>query len=298
MAISRPPWAALLLPVALAATFLPSTFGRGSDGVADLALAKHGLKLAGSLAIAAEEGELKTKLTEARRLSKQLSYAIVKQRGTMSVEEQKRQSKAVTDEINQLKNEINAVTQQMARVPRGGGRYGSRFGGGNSFTNNYAAEMYAELNLYKTQLQAELNEDTAFLNQLKSQPADPKAKDKIDAEVQDRRNSYHQAILELRNLVDAAHARYKEAGANDEVQNALNRLGKGQREKPKLGPSHDFLANVKAVERLEQAESGEAGRESSGRSTRKSRNRTRTGGPAATPAAEKRGGDAGSTSSP
>ena len=33
-------------------------------------------------------------------------------------------------------------------------------------------------------------------------------------------------------------------------------LGKGLREKPKLGPSHDFLTNVKLLEKLEKAESG------------------------------------------
>ena len=47
-----------------------------------------------------------------------------------------------------------------------------------SFANNEAAEMYAELLAYRNQLQAELNQDSYFLNQLKSQSADPKAKDK------------------------------------------------------------------------------------------------------------------------
>ena len=160
-------------------------------------------------------------------------------------------------------------------MPRGGGgRYGSRYGG-NSFANNYAAEMYAELSAYKNQLQMEVNQDSLFLNQLKSQPPDPKAKDRIDSEVRDRRDAYHQAVLDLRKLVDAAHAKYEEAAKDDEVKKALVRLGKGLREKPKLGPSHDFLANVKVLEKLEKAESSGDAEEPEAKSMRRGRNKTR-----------------------
>ena len=84
------------------------------------------------------------------------------------------------------------------------------------------------------------NQDSALLNQLKSQPSDPKAKDKIDAEVRDQREAYHQALLDLRKLVDSATEKYAELAKNDDVKKALAALGKGMREKPKLGPSHDF----------------------------------------------------------
>ena len=101
----------------------------------------------------------------------------------------------------------------------------------------------------------EINQDSYFLNQLKSQPADPKAKEKIDSEVRDRRDAYHQALLDLRKLVDSATEKYDELAKNDEVKKTLIALGKGQREKPKLGPSHEFLTNVKLLEKLEKAES-------------------------------------------
>ena len=46
-----------------------------ADGPASEVLKKHGLKIAGSLAVVDEEAEIKTKLAEARRLSKQLNYS-------------------------------------------------------------------------------------------------------------------------------------------------------------------------------------------------------------------------------
>ena len=66
--------------------------------------------------------------------------------------------------------------------------------------------------------------------------------------------AYHQALLDLRKVVDATTAKYDELAKNDEVTKALKLIGKGQREKPKLGPSREFLDNVKLVEKLEKAE--------------------------------------------
>ena len=124
-----------------------------------------------------------------------------------------------------------------------------------SFANNEAAEMYSELLVYRNQVQAELNQDSYFLNQLKSQPADLKTKDGIDSVVRDRRDVYHQALVDIRKLVDSATAKYDEVAKNSEIKKALNILGKGQRETPKLGPSREFLNNVKLLEKLEKAES-------------------------------------------
>ena len=64
-------WAAAILTVALACLARPQV--RAADGPGSAVLKKHGLKIAGSLAVVDEEAEIKTKLAEARRLSKQLS---------------------------------------------------------------------------------------------------------------------------------------------------------------------------------------------------------------------------------
>jgi uncharacterized coiled-coil DUF342 family protein len=240
--------------------------------------------MAGSLAVATEEPDIKTKLSDARRLSKQLSQSLMQQKATMSPEEMQKTVKTLGTRINELRSELNAVNQQMNQVPRtntnaGYGRFGGGIGygnnggmgyannggmgyannGGMTFANNNAAELYSELLAYRTQVQAELEQDSYFVNQLKSQPpADPKAKDGIDSVVRNRRDAYHEALVEIRKLVDSATAKYDEVAKNSEIKKALNILGKGQRETPKLGPSREFLNNVKLLEKLEKAEpSGE-----------------------------------------
>jgi hypothetical protein len=273
---------AACLTVALACLASPQV--RAADGPGNEVLKKHGLKMAGLLAVATEEAEIKTKLSDARRLSKQLSQSLMQQKATMSPEEMQKTVKTLGTRINELRSELNAVNQQMNQVPRtntnaGYGRFGGGIGygnnggmgygnnggmgyannGGMTFANNNAAELYSELLAYRTQVQAELEQDSYFVNQLKSQPpADPKAKDGIDSVVRNRRDAYHEALVEIRKLVDSATAKYDEVAKNSEIKKALNILGKGQKETPKLGPSREFLNNVKLLEKLEKAEpSGE-----------------------------------------
>ena len=137
-------------------------------------LKKNKLKAAGSLQVLENEAEFKSKLTDLNRLKKQLSYSIMQQRGTLSPEQFKQTVQNLKNELNQMRSEINLVGQQMSRLPRcRGGR----------LANNLAQEQYAELMLYRNQLQSQVSQESAWLNQLQSQKADPKAKDKIDAEV-------------------------------------------------------------------------------------------------------------------
>jgi hypothetical protein len=246
------------------------------DGPENEVLKKHGLKIVGSLAVAGEEAEIKTKLVDARRLSRQLSYSLTQQQGTMSPEELQKTAKTLGTQINELKSELNAVNQQMNQVPRNNNpRYG-RFGGGTSFVNNEAAEMYSELLVYRNQLQGEITQDSYSLNQLKSQPADPKAKERIDSEVRDRRDAYHQALLDLRKLVESATAKYDKVAKDSEVKKTLNILGKGLRETPKLGPSREFAANVKLLEKLEKAVASGETEPTHARTSRRSRHGTKT----------------------
>jgi hypothetical protein len=267
-------WSGAFLTVALAC--VGRSHVSAADGTTDEALKKYGLKFAGSLAVANEESEIKTKLVDARRLSKQLSHSLLQQQGTMSPENQQKTVQTLGTQINQLRSEMNAVNQQMNQVPRVNNARFGRFGGGMNFANNEAAELYEELAVYRNQLQAELAQDSYSLNQLKSQPADPKAKARIDSEVRDRRDAYHQALVDLRKLVDSATAKYDELAKNGEVKKTLNILGKGLRETPRLGPSHDFLSNVKLLEKMEKAESAGETEPSQAKTGRRSRRGTKT----------------------
>jgi uncharacterized coiled-coil DUF342 family protein len=267
MARSRLLWSVTVCTVAVACLARP--WARAADGPASDTLKKNGLHIAGTLAVVDEEAQIKTSLVEARRLSKQLSYSLMQQKGTLSPGEMQKTVQNITNEINQLRSEMNAANQQMNAVPKFRGR----------FVSTDASMLYAQLSAYRNQLQMEVNQDSYYLNQLKSQPADPKAREKIDSEVRDRRDAYHQALVDLRKLADSATAKYEDLAKNDEVKKALTVLGKGQREKPKLGPSRDFHNNVKLLEKLEKAESGGEAEAPQAKPARRSRSATRTKNP-------------------
>jgi hypothetical protein len=223
----------------------------GADSTAIETMKSHRLKAAGDFYVLETESDAKNKVREIRRLSKQLNYALVQQQGTLSAKDYQQTMKGLGDQINQYKTEITAVTQQMNALPRVRGR----------LTNNFATEQYAELTLYKNQLQAELNQETLFLNQLKSRPYDPKAKAEVDAKVQSLRESYHQELLDLRPIIDSTSKQYAELTKNEDVQSALVKLSAGAKTKAKLGPSREFTADVKFLERLEREEASEHGLE-------------------------------------
>jgi archaellum component FlaC len=239
---------------------------RAGDDPENETLKKNKLKTLGSLEVLEDETEFKTKLTEARRLQRQLSYSLLQQQRTMSPEQYQKTLQGIRDELSQMKTQIGQLSQQMSNFPRFRGR----------FMSTYAQEEYNELTLYRNQLQMQVNQESASLNQLQSQKADPKAKEKIDAEVHDRREAYHQAILDLRTLADAVTQKYAELAKDSEVKDAIHALGKGKREKPKLGPSHDFLNNVKLLEKLEKAESAGAGDPFQEKPARRSRSKGRS----------------------
>ncbi len=277
--------AALLVSALLTAAvgwLLPAR-ARGADGPGHEVLKKHGLTIVGSLAVTDEEAAIKSKMGAVRRLSRELKSALVKQSATGSPEDVQKTLKALNTQIGQLKSELNTVNQQMAQFQQSNTRYGGRFG--NNFANNYAQEQYNELLFYRNQVQQELNQETYYLNELKTQVSDPRSKERIDTDVRESRDAYHQALLDLRKLFDAANAKYDEARKDDDVKNALTAAGKGLREKPKLGPSHEFLANQKLVERMEKAEASGDNDEGITKPSKRKRSRTRTKGAAKTSAA-------------
>jgi hypothetical protein len=239
-------WAASVLTVFLALDGRAPVLA--ADGPENAVLKKNGLKVVGSLAVLETETEVKNKLSDLRRISRQLNYSLMQQQGTMSPEDFQKAIKGLGAEINQMKAQINALTQQMNRMPRG--RRG--------FLNNFVADQYAELNLARIELQDQVNQEVAWLNQLKSQHADPKSKDKIDGEVRDRRDAYHQALLEYRKLADDATEKYAALAKDNDVKKAMEAVRKAMGTRIKLGPSRDFTSNLKLLEKYEKAEaSGE-----------------------------------------
>jgi hypothetical protein len=245
-------------------------------------LRKHGLKAAGLHIVLQAETDVKNKLNELRKLSRKLNYSIMQQKGTLSAKDHQQMIDGLTNEIAQLRSQLTMATQQINQIPRFRGR----------ITDNFAQAAYNELVLYRNQLQMAISQEMAWLNQLRSQAFDSKSKDRIDAEVRDHREAYHQALLELRQLVDSTNEKYEALAKDDEIKTAAVAVGKGKREKPKLGASREFLNNVKVLEKLERAESAGETDEQDAKPARRSQSPGRARRSAKAAAGEASKGDA------
>jgi len=214
-------------------------------------LKTHGLRLAGSLYVLELETDVHKKVTEIRQLARKLKWAQTQQRATGSLEQYQQTLKEVGDQIRGYQSEIQAANQRMNQFPR------YRRG---AFADIYSAQAYSELLAYQNQLQMELSQANGYLNQLKSQPFDAQSKQKIDALVKDDQESYDQALLDLRKLVDSTSEKYAALKEDSTIKKALGSLAKTATIKPKLGPSPQYVTNVKLLDKLEKEKaSGEAG---------------------------------------
>ncbi len=264
MVLARVAWVPEFLAVMVLAGSGAGT-SAADDSASDPALAKLGLKLAGAAVMLEAESEVHSKATEVRQLARQWSNAVMQQRSTVSEKEYQSTIKGLTDETNALKNELNATNRMLGQLPMNRGRY----------INNYAAQEASDLRAYQQQLNWEIAQRNTFLGQLKSQPFDPKAKLKIDAEVRDKSEALHQAVMDLRKLVDETGEKYKELAKNDEAKKVVSGLEKKTGTKLKLSPSRQYHLEVKYLERVEREVSGDSS--AAGATTKPSRKAHRTG---------------------
>jgi hypothetical protein len=202
-----------------------------------------GLKQVGSLFLVTTETEVHAKVTEIKTVRKKLASAEARQRAYGNAQDYQQTIKGIGNQISQLRTEMQNVSQQMNRLPRG------RRGG---YANSVVTEEHNELQMYRNQLQEQVNETTAYLNQLKSHPFDPKTKTRLDAEALESHQTYNEAVVELRGLIDKAQQSYLKLAADETVKKTLYTLGRSAKIAPKLGPSHEFSAAVKMLEKLER----------------------------------------------
>ena len=192
-----------------------------------------------------------TKIVATRQLAREWSNAVLQQRSTLGEKEYQAAIKELTAESQQFKSELDNTNRMIAQLPR----YRNRF------ATTLAYQQYDDLNLYKTQLQWEINQRTTFLNQLKSQKVDPKAKEKLDATVRDRSDALHQAVMDLRKLVETTEEKYKALAKDGEVKKYQDSSEHKTGIKLHLGPSRQFHLDVKILEKLEKEASGGESRE-------------------------------------
>jgi tetratricopeptide (TPR) repeat protein len=220
-----------------------SRLGAAAPSPEDL-LKSHGLRLVGSLYILEIETDVQKKVTDIRQAARKVKLAQTRQRGTGSREQYQRAIEEFEDQIKNYQSEIQSVNVQMSQVP-------ASYGVGR-FANVYRNQVYSQLLGYRNQLQMEMSQARASLNQLKNEPFDEKAKEKVDALLRDERDNYDQALADLRKLVESASHDYAELQNDSSVKKALATLAKTAKVKPKLGPSPHYLTNVKLLEKLEK----------------------------------------------
>lgn len=227
-------------------------------------LKKNGLRPVGPVYVLEMEQDVKKKLAEVKQLSRQMKYARLQQASYGTPQDHQALIQNLANQAAQIKAEINAVNQQVSRLPRFRGR----------FTNVYVQEQNAELIAYRNQLNAELGQQNAMLNQVKTHPPDPKMKDKLDADARDRQDEYHKAVTDLVQLVGTAQEKYAVLAKDAGVNKALAALELKVRPSPKLGPSHEFHETVKLVDKLEK-DTGDPALESKPKAIHKPRRSTR-----------------------
>jgi hypothetical protein len=229
----------------------------------DRMLEKHGLKRSGPLYVLTAEAGVHDKAVEVRDLARQWNHAVAQERATVGEKEYQETIKELTAELNQLRSQMNLVTQNLNRIPKRRGY-------------PVYLEEFQELTYYKNQLQMEVSQRTNFLNQLKGKPFDPKERVRADAEVRTRKEAMHQGALELRKLVDEIHAKYAAIGEDAQVKKWLDTPEGHAGVKPKLGPSRTLVLDEKMLERVERDSGMDEPAASEHKSSRKGRRTTRT----------------------
>jgi clan AA aspartic protease (TIGR02281 family) len=205
----------------------------------EAALKARGLKRVGSTYVLASEGDVQKKAVELKAMRNQLVTAARRQANVdMEVQDQKGMVRELLQRRVALREQINAFDQQLGNL--------GRPGPGNPYANEVAVRRNEVVN--------EFNDVTDRLGVLQTGPAgDPAAADKFRAEVSRRREGFIQAVLEMRQLVDAAAKSYAELADDAAIKAALEELGKASKAKPRLGPSAQFASNVKMLEQIEHS---------------------------------------------
>lgn len=203
-------------------------------------LKARGLKQVGSTYVLPVEGEIQRKTTELKALHNQLLQAARHrselERQAVEGQAQVREMLARRVVLNQRMSELD---QQIRALPPG---------------NLQVLAQRNELVAQRNQAVMAYNGLADNINLLRTSPAgDPATRDRLQGEVSRRREAFIQAVLDLRQTVDAAQKSYTALASDEEVKKAIAAAGQSAKTKPRLGPSPQFASNIKLLERAEQS---------------------------------------------
>ena len=142
-------------------------------------------------------------------------------------------------QIDWLDQRIGAYDQELANLGPSGG---------NQAANVYHNMLVQERNA----LVAEQRRLSTLINNLADQRGQfQELKQQFNAEVARLRESYMQAISDLRKSVDEIMAKYAELNGKEEISKALKDLSASSKIKQKLGPSKELASAIKWLGRFE-----------------------------------------------
>jgi clan AA aspartic protease (TIGR02281 family) len=200
------------------------------------------LKRSGATYILTTEADVQKKIVEARLLSRKLSFAANQQQAfEHGAEGRTAFAQELTQQSSLLNEQIREVDRQIDNIGAAGGG------------NNFAIVQHNQLVRDRNQLVLTFNDVNNRLSLLRSQGGDNKWKQDLDTEVARGREAYIQAVLDIRELVDRTTRQYAEVSKRDDVKQGLGALGAKSKTGFKLGPSKEFLANVKLLEKVEKS---------------------------------------------
>jgi clan AA aspartic protease (TIGR02281 family) len=213
-----------------------------AEPIPEALLKERGLKRLGSSYVLTSETDIQKKISEARLIARKLNVSVNQQRAfDQGSEGRTAFALELTQQSSVLGEQIREIDRQIDNV--------GAVGGGN----NFAIVQHNQLVRDRNQLVLAINDVNNRLSILRSQTGDTKWKQELDGEVARGREAYIQAVLSLRELVDTTTRQYVEVRKDDAVKQALVALGAKSKTTFKLGPSKEFLANVKLLEKVEKS---------------------------------------------
>jgi hypothetical protein len=244
------------------ALFAPLTLLGAAGPPAEEILKADGLKRSGATYVHESETLVRKKVNEARLTYKQLGSAHAQlaatEEGKMEMLQEFENQRAM------IREELMLVEQNMANLM-------TPFGG----NNNFARVQYNQLTNQRQMLNNSLNQLNRRYVQLQNQANDPNVRKEIAEDLKKREDSHHKAVKALRAAVDATLKEYAELEKNHEVSQALDAMTKAPKMgKVKLGPSKEFLAAVRFLEKMEQEDTGMAAKDSGSEPSKKGRRST------------------------
>lgn len=192
---------------------------RADSKSAEASLKEQGLRRSGAHFCVAEEQELAKILKDSRAMQKQL---VLVERALVEVEAQAANAKQYVQECFQRRA---ALTKQLTQ------------------TRNAKQQ---------NQIIAAISELEAEIVRLESGEEMKQAVDEARSAASAEREKYVQGLLDARSLVGSARKKYEAHAADTKVTSLIEEYNDGQTREFALGPSRGFLANVKALVKLEE----------------------------------------------